>query len=220
MSWERARKPEQKAVRREAILSAARSLFSKLAYEEISLNAIAREAGISKPNVYRYFSTREEIFLAIFESERDDFVESFSSRLRRVRTKTSVAISRVWVETALKHKTLLDLLPQVSTSMEKNSSVEELVLFKQRGYGRFDELVNTLATAFPRLEPVQWATVLQCAFSMMAGLWPFSNPGDNVLEAMRHPDVNRTVWDFEPLMVSGLSALIEGMVLQSSGRST
>ena len=35
MSWERARKPEQKAVRRDAILNAARALFSELGYEEI-----------------------------------------------------------------------------------------------------------------------------------------------------------------------------------------
>jgi len=69
VNWERARRPEQTAARRKEILNAAKALFAELEYEEISLNAIAREAGFSKPNVYRYFSTREEIFLAIFEEE-------------------------------------------------------------------------------------------------------------------------------------------------------
>ena len=62
MGWERARQPEQKAVRRKAILDAARSLFTDSGYDEISLNGIARSAGINKANVYRYFSSREEIF--------------------------------------------------------------------------------------------------------------------------------------------------------------
>ncbi|WP_083776759.1 TetR/AcrR family transcriptional regulator [Acaryochloris marina] len=52
------------------MLEAAQSLFSELAYEEIGLNRIAREVGISKAKIYRYFSTREEIFLVIYEAEQ------------------------------------------------------------------------------------------------------------------------------------------------------
>jgi AcrR family transcriptional regulator len=211
MTWQRARQPEQKAVRRKAILEAARSLFTRLGYDEISLNGIAREAGISKPNVYRYFSTREEIFLAIYEAEQDKFVRSLIDRLKKIRSKETVdAISRAWVEVALKHRTLLDLLPQLSTSMEKNSSVEQIVHFKRLGYERFGELVQTLEQVHPRLNLEQWAIVAQCAVSMMAGLWPFTNPGENVIAAMQRPDVNQPCWEFEPLMVSGLSALIRG----------
>ena len=211
MHWERARKPEQKAVRRGAILDAARSLFSDLDYEKVSLNGIAREAGISKPNVYRYFSTREEIFLTIFEAEQDKFVRSLIARLKRIRSKEPVAaISRGWVEVALKHRAFLDLLPQLSTSMEKNSSVEQIVHFKKLAYERFGELLQTLEHIHPQPNLEQWAFVAQCAISMMAGLWPFTNPGENVIAAMQHPDVNRTPWEFESLLMRGLTALIHG----------
>jgi AcrR family transcriptional regulator len=211
MHWERARKPEQKAVRRNAILDAARSLFSELDYEKVSLNGIARKAGISKPNVYRYFSTREEIFLTIFEAEQGKFVQSLIARLKRIRSKEPAdAISRAWVEVALKHRGFLDLLPQLSTSMEKNSSVEQIVHFKKLAYERFGELLQTLEHIHPQLNLEQWSFVVQCAITMMAGLWPFTNPGENVIAAMQHPDVNRTPWEFEPLMVHGLSSLIKG----------
>lgn len=215
MSWERARNPEQKAVRRDAILKAARDLFSELEYEEISLNGIAREAGFSKPNVYRYFSTREEIFLAIFEEEQGEFVDSLIARLKRIRAKDPVdSICRAWVEIAMKHRTWLDLLPQLSMSMEKNSSVEQLVEFKKVGYERFGRLLEAFHRTYPAVDQNGWVLVAQCGYSLMAGLGPHSNPGDNVIQAMQHPEVSQPLWDFPTVMQSGLEALIRGIELQ------
>ena len=211
MDWERARKPEQKAIRREAILRAARALFSELEYDEISLNGIAREAGISKPNVYRYFATREEIFLTIFAEEQNILLTSLTARLRKIRAKDRVtAISKAWVEESLKRETYLNLLPQLATSMERNSSVEQLVQFKTVAEGQLEELIGAFSQAHAGLTDESWLLVIQCGFSMMCGLWPLSNPGENVVEAMQHPAIHRTPWEFRSLMVQGLTALIRG----------
>ena len=211
MTWERARKPEQKAVRREEILNAAKALFAELDYEEISLNGIAREAGFSKPNVYRYFATREEIFLAIFEEEQGKFVEALIARLKRIRARDPVdAIARVWVEVVIDHRNWLELLPQAALSMERNSSVEQIIEFKKVGYERFTKLIAAFEAAYPKLNHQQWVMVAQCGYAMMAGLWPVANPGDNVLEAIQHPSVNQPRWQFKDALEHGLSALIRG----------
>ena len=120
------------------------------------------------------------------------------------------AICREWVAVSVEHPALRDLLPELSTSMEKNSSVEQLVQFKKLMFERVGELVQTLERVHPRLNSGQWSVVVQCAVSMMAGLWPLCNPGENVVEAMQHPDVNQPCMEFEPLMASGLAALIRG----------
>lgn len=213
MSWARARSQSQKAARREEILEAARSLFSELAYEEISLNGIAREAGISKANIYRYFSTREEIFLVIYEAEQIVFVRALINRLQQMASVDNVSeMTQVWVETLLQHETLLNLIPQLSISMERNSSVEQLIKFKKQGYTTYQELLESLVSVFPRLNQQQWIMVIQCTYSMIAGLWPLSNPSENLLEALRHPEVNQPPWEFESTMTYGLSALIHGAI--------
>ena len=219
MCWERARRPEQKAVRREAILTAARDLFAEMDYEAISLNGIAREAEISKPNVYRYFATREEIFLTIFEEERDRFVRELIDRVSRVRSKDPVPqICRLWVDISLRHLTMLDLLPELMTSLEKNSSVEQIVAFKKTGFALLHELVETLAQIYPKLSIEQWGTVVECSVALMAGLWPLTNPGRNVREALAHPEVQEQPWEFEPLMTYGLQALIQGHPGEKKGQ--
>lgn len=213
MSWTRARSQSQKAARREEILEAAQSLFSELAYEEISLNGIAREAGISKANIYRYFSTREEIFLVIYEAEQIVFVRALINRLQQMASVDNVSeMTQIWVETLLQHETLLNLIPQLSISMERNSSVEQLIKFKKQGYTTYQELLESLVSVFPRLNQQQWIMVIQCTYSMIAGLWPLSNPSENLLEALRHPEVKQPPWEFESTMTYGLSALIHGAI--------
>ncbi len=53
--------------RRKEILNAAKELFSKSGYHGVSVDAIARKAGISKGNLYWHFKSKQEIFLQLFE---------------------------------------------------------------------------------------------------------------------------------------------------------
>nr|WP_297290938.1 TetR/AcrR family transcriptional regulator [Oceanicoccus sp.] len=66
MNWQRARTNENKSKRKEAIYKAAFELFKKNGYDNVSFNGIAAEAGFTKSNMYRYFSSKEEIFLTVF----------------------------------------------------------------------------------------------------------------------------------------------------------
>lgn len=46
----------------ESILSASQTLFIQHGFEKTSMEKIAREAGISKSNLYNYFRSKDEIF--------------------------------------------------------------------------------------------------------------------------------------------------------------
>src|ERR1700742_2587116 len=61
--FQRARRPEQKEQRREAILAAAAELARRDGVREVTLSEIARAVGIHKSALLRYFETREQIFL-------------------------------------------------------------------------------------------------------------------------------------------------------------
>ena len=77
LSFQRARKPEEREIRREAILTAAAELFDAEGPQGAGLNAIAARAGFTKSNVYRYFESREEVLLSLFLAELDGFVGDF-----------------------------------------------------------------------------------------------------------------------------------------------
>jgi len=50
--------------RRAQLLKLGTELFTKHSYDELSMSAIAREAGISKALLYHYFPSKEEFFRA------------------------------------------------------------------------------------------------------------------------------------------------------------
>ena len=83
MSYQRARRPEQKEERREAILAAARALASERSVRAVSLGDIAREVGLAKSNVLRYFESREEVFLTLLLREWEAWREAGAPGRRR-----------------------------------------------------------------------------------------------------------------------------------------
>ena len=57
-------KDEQK---RERILRAAVKIFSLTGLDKGTIASVAKEAGIGKGTIYEYFSSKEDIFIAIFD---------------------------------------------------------------------------------------------------------------------------------------------------------
>jgi AcrR family transcriptional regulator len=53
--------------RRKALLECGRELFTTRPYDELSMSAIAREAGISKALLYHYFPSKQAFFLATMQ---------------------------------------------------------------------------------------------------------------------------------------------------------
>ena len=61
--------PELIAGRREEIVNACERLYQTMSFRDITLKEIGNEVSFSRPTIYNYFQTKEEIFLALFERE-------------------------------------------------------------------------------------------------------------------------------------------------------
>lgn len=65
-----------RAVREQQMLDAAVQMFSANGYHETSMDAIAAEAKISKPMLYLYYGSKEELFGACLSRELSRFIEA------------------------------------------------------------------------------------------------------------------------------------------------
>ncbi len=57
--------------RRQKILSAATDLFGANPYDSVQMRDVAALAEVGKPTLYRYFPSKEELFLEVFKSGLD-----------------------------------------------------------------------------------------------------------------------------------------------------
>ena len=59
--------PDWRLRRREAILAAAAELFARRPYHEVQVCDVAKSAGVGKATLYRYFPSKEELYLHSFD---------------------------------------------------------------------------------------------------------------------------------------------------------
>jgi AcrR family transcriptional regulator len=81
-----------RADRRQALLAAGADLFSRQGYREVSIEEIARGAGVGTGSFYTYFTGKEEFYEEILDGieqqgrqEVDRLVASFESPLNRLK---------------------------------------------------------------------------------------------------------------------------------------
>jgi AcrR family transcriptional regulator len=70
--------------RREEIVGLAIGQFALAGYRGTSTDAIAREAGISQPYLFRLFKTKRELFIACYDVSHDRILSTFRSAARGV----------------------------------------------------------------------------------------------------------------------------------------
>jgi AcrR family transcriptional regulator len=61
--------------RRRRLLELGKDLFTRHTYAELSMAAIAREAGISKALLYHYFPSKQAYFVATLQQQAEELVE-------------------------------------------------------------------------------------------------------------------------------------------------
>ena len=122
--------PERTAARKEEIISACEKLYQTMSFKDITLKEIGKETSFSRPTIYNYFQTKEEIFLALFEREYIRWNEELQSVLQNNETLTKEQIAEKLASSLANREQLLKLLAMNNYDMEANSRPELLTSFK------------------------------------------------------------------------------------------
>ena len=84
--------------RRQEIVDAAALLISARGAQAVQLATVAREAGITRQLVYRYFRNREALIAAVLEDFADDLARRFGHGAARALPTSLEDATRVFVE--------------------------------------------------------------------------------------------------------------------------
>ncbi|MBI9086231.1 MAG: TetR/AcrR family transcriptional regulator [Desulfobacterales bacterium] len=76
-------KQQEREIRGNLIIDAARTVFGTKTYDKVSMNEIAREAGIAKSSIYTYFPNQEALFVEATFRDTERFITSLANRLEK-----------------------------------------------------------------------------------------------------------------------------------------
>ncbi|MBL8584805.1 MAG: TetR/AcrR family transcriptional regulator [Rhizobiaceae bacterium] len=71
------RRQQNRLDRERRILDAALRVFSETGYSGATMDAVALDAGLSKPTLYQYFPSKEALFSAMMLGQRDRMLAAF-----------------------------------------------------------------------------------------------------------------------------------------------
>ena len=121
--------------RKEEIIKACEKLYEKQSFKEITIKSIGEETTFSRPSIYNYFQTKEEIFLAILQQEYEKWIFELEQMQKDYESMTKEQFAENMAHSIEKRQRLLKLLSMNLYDIEENSRMELLIEFKQ-SYGK------------------------------------------------------------------------------------
>jgi AcrR family transcriptional regulator len=210
--FQRARRPEHKEERREAILRVASELAVERSVREVSLGDISRRVGLAKSNVLRYFETREDVYLRLLVREWESWQVDVGVRLWSGEP-TPEAVARTLAGTLAERPLLCDLLSQMADALERNVSAQVARDFKSSTIAMVSDLGALITELLPGIDPEDGRETVSAAIVIVAGLWPMANPSPRVQGILADtPELIHGRVDFEPRLQHLLEALIVGFL--------
>ena len=182
--------PEQIAQKREEIINACEQLYQTMSFREITLKEIGNITSFSRPTIYNYFETKEEIFLALFQREYDRWNEDLTAILEGNEKLSKAELSDRIAASLAGREQLLKLLSMNNYDMEANSRQELLNTFKQ-SYGRSMHLVCMLLEKFcPDMNVTGIQNFIYTFFPFMFGIYPYTAVTEKQKVAMKEAGIN------------------------------
>ena len=182
--------PERTAARKEEIISACEKLYQTMSFKDITLKEIGNETSFSRPTIYNYFQTKEEIFLALFEREYERWNEELEDILQSNKTLTKKQLAKKLASSIANREQLLKLLAMNNYDMEANSRQEILTSFKV-AYGESIKNVHRILTKFcPEKTAGEIQNFIYVFFPFMFGIYPYTSVTDRQRDAMKEAKVD------------------------------
>ncbi len=209
MDFQRARSPERKEQRRQAILDAAAQVLDRDGIDATSLNAIAREAGIVKSAIYRYFESREEILLRLMLQDLRDLTDSLAGTVSG--PLPTAQLATIMATGFAARPRLCIFVSQLAMTLERNVSGAVLRDIKLALLDEGDRAAKVVGRALPTISPIACQQAAQIAFCLVAGNWPMANPTGELDRLLQEPVFQPFRHNFEDFLRTALVALFAGL---------
>ncbi|SRR5258706_1565021 len=203
---------EDKQLRRQAILSAAIVLLLQHPDRLASVEEVARQVGLAKGTMYLYFTTKEEIYLAVHEQQSHQFFDTLETLLARERGRPSLKrFNRNVVEALRQNPAFLPLAVQCP-SFERNADLEIVVRCKAGIAERLQGLGGAVESLYPALRRGDGAKLLIRSYALMLGLWQLTAPNPVRQQLVERSELAVFKLDYLTQLEAALYALWRGTV--------
>ena len=194
--------------RKEEIIKACERLYDQYQFKDITMKFISEQTTFSRPSIYNYFETKEEIFLAMFQKEYEKWTVELNEMREKYKTLTKDEFAKLLAHTIERKERLLKLLSMNMYDLEENSRLERLTEFKV-AYGNAIQFVKLcLNQFFPNMTETEVTEFIYSFFPLMFGIYPYAVVTEKQKLAMKQAGVKYPNYSIYELAYMGIKKLL------------
>lgn len=199
---------EHSDLRKEEIVEACIELYDKYNFKDITIKLISEQTTFSRPSIYNYFETKEEIFLAIFKKEYEKWTIELNKIKENNDRMTKDDFAQALAHTLENKERLLKLLSMNMYDLEENSRIERLTEFK-KAYGEAVHAVKLcLNKFFTDMSEEEVTAFLYSFFPFMFGIYPYTVVTKKQGEAMAKAGIDYKYFSIYEIAYMGIKKLL------------
>lgn len=215
--FKRARSEEQKSQRMDDIKRATAELFATSPYHEITLTTIAARLGWSRANLYKYVTTKEEIFLELTADARDAYFDALLAVFESNATANEPDIKKLaqdWARAAAENQAWFSYGSFLLTIIETNVTVERLKVFKRDYYDALPRLTGAFAQIID-IDQEHFSRLLVMIGNQAIGLVNNCAHNPLIAQALEELGIERSIPELEPELTEFIEMCLEHLLAES-----
>lgn len=140
--------------KRALLLDSAERTFCRLGYAHTSIAALAADAGVTRPTVYAYYPSKQDVFRALAERVRDEFLDLQERTADSGPAATARAAVEDYFDAYLRHRGMLTVIAhQAITDPAIRHLHDEIHTRANRRHTRFLQRLADAGTIGPAVSP-------------------------------------------------------------------
>lgn len=212
-TWQRARSEDQVEQRINQILESAALLFRTHNYQDVTITKIANQAGFTRSNIYRYFATREDIFMSLLIGESQIWLEDIKAGFTRPMDTDDFV--RSWVKILEKNMLLVEMTPLLAPFLEQHCSPEIYIKMKKDMNSATHSIVQSIRRSLPDIDNDQAIELIRVNQALIAGLYPMTRRTKWQDETIVRLELPAMKFDFIDELTKALQIYVRGLYTNS-----
>ncbi|MGF6907727.1 TetR family transcriptional regulator [Fusobacterium sp. PH5-44] len=220
MDFERAKTEEQRQFRIQQIKNVAIELFDNNEFHQITLSDIAKGMDFTRGNLYKYISSKEEIYLMIFIDEFTSLLKELKIKLNKNLSKEIDSFATILACEIEKQRRFLKLGSILYTNLEKNVSEDKLIDFMEKFDLSKGKFIKIIRVSFPRLEDFQIKKFLDFLFYFLIGFYPVTSLNKVQEEALKKAKTGYYPPNFQKILKEQIINILRNVVYHHSEKTS
>ncbi len=209
MEFKRARNKEQFEQRKTDIINSAISIYEEFGIDEVTFSKISEKTKFTRPTIYSYFKTKEEILLRLTVIYLERFVLCLEENLQGDGGKDREYVAQALTSSFREVGEFTHLYTVLFSMIEKNVSVEALAEFKRDVVEYQNVLVSVFKTIYPKSSDEEIRNFILFCLCFASGLCPMTEENEIQRQAIELSGTGYVTPDFEAVFKHTLLIYLE-----------